>query len=192
MVPDEFCEPSDRGRRVDVDLMRQMGLDRSEPLLDESLCGRCQTFGVEPFERRACPLRQRGLDITGIEQPLEPDDVDRRRVDVEPVGSTDPDDGPFAQLLPQPGDIGLQRLLRGPRRVVAPHHRHQAGDRHHGPGPQREGSEDGLALRRSDINLFASFVDCADSAEESYLLHRLCPSRLLHLPIGPVEWWARR
>ena len=146
-------------------MRRQVGLHRSQVLLDQPVDGRREAVGVEAGERGAVHSA-RAASVSSTHRPLEQRDVDRGRRHVQAIGDTGTHDRVRTETLAQARDVRLERLVRGARRLIAPHQPHDPGDRHCRTGRQGEHGQHGLALRWADVDRFAVVGRRGDAAEE--------------------------
>jgi hypothetical protein len=88
--------------------------DESRPLSDQERLGAELAVGLAP------PQRQRGLEVGCGDRSLEPADVDRGGLDIEPVQRAVTHDRIRSEQLAQPREVREQAALGCRRRFVAP------------------------------------------------------------------------
>ncbi len=144
----------------------------------------------EISERVATPERQ-GLPTEGLttlrvraelggaeEQVLEPQGVDLIPPDHELVGVVGVLQRIVSDHMPEPGDVGLQRVVRRLRRRLAPQPRAQPVHRHGPTGAQHEHAQHGAAVTAPD-RLYAGLgqqVDRSQHPDEIVVAHRYVQS----------------
>ena len=120
-------------------------LDRAQPsLLELRRLRLVHGLSRQVGERRADPEREGTAEILGrvgrtpgserrcrlLREPLEPAEVELRRIEGQAVARPVPLDALGAERPAQPVDVDLQRRHRGPRRLVAPERVNQPVARH--------------------------------------------------------------
>ncbi|MBM7773407.1 hypothetical protein JOD54_003611 [Actinokineospora baliensis] len=107
-----------------------------------------------PQRQRLAQQRRGGLGAVPTQvlagradQPLEAQRVDHLGFDFEQVaglpGAQDGREAAGGERLPDPGDVAVQGLDRGARRVLPPQHVDQPGSGQHGPGVQGQHAQHG-------------------------------------------------
>lgn len=140
-------------------------LERTEtPLLELCGLGRVDGLASEIGERRADPERKRLSKILrsfgrasrfercgcSLDEPVEPAEVELRRVEPQPVAGSVPLDAIRPQGSAQPVHVDLERRHRGRRRFVGPEHVDEPVARDDRVRVQEQGGQQRALLRRSE------------------------------------------
>ncbi len=165
VLVDQRAQPADRlavAPGVEVVLERQLGRRQMQLLEPAHLRGRERLLehagergSVPERERLARQLTTGAVAVGGMgHEPLEPQRVDRRRVDLQLVAASvgrDPRRAILGQQPAQLGDVLLHHLRGGRRRLLAPEPLDQPLDRDGRVRAQRQHREHGALLRASEL-----------------------------------------
>ena len=168
------------GRQRSVDA----SLDRvGARLLEPGRLSRKRGDELEPGQRRAAPQFERLLEVARRHEPRELERVDVLVSRDEPIAVRRALQPLAPQRLAQSGDVGLHRLARSDRWIVAPQLVDQPADRHHPVRPDRQQAEQRLRLATAERDRPPIVAVHLQRSKQSDL-HR-APSRL-RLNVDPL------